>query len=184
MRLQDISFDKSLYLFELDNILFDKRDYLLQVYYLFGSFYEFSEGSVKANDMATFMKKIYEHHGEDSVFVSTKLMFGIDDKYEDNFNRLQANAQLPLKLMLLPEAEELLDNLSKLGKQIAILTKGNPVEQLNKLKFMDWGSIRGIESKLKIYFIDELEFKSFDPIEYIAEAYGLNKEDILFIDNC
>lgn len=184
MRFQDISLDKSLYLFELDNILFAKRDYLLQVYYLFGSFYEFSEGSVKANDIAEFMKKIYEHHGEDSVFAATKLMFSIDDKYEDNFNRLQANAQLPLKLMLFPEAEELLANLLNQGKQVAILTKGNPVEQLNKLKFMDWGSIHNIKNNLKVYFIDELEFKSFVPIDYIAEAYSLNSEDVLFVNEC
>lgn len=182
MKLKDIPFDRSLYLFELDDVLFSRRDYLLQVYYLFGSFYEFAEGTVKANDMAEFMKKVYDHHGEEAVFPAAKVLFGIDDKYESNLQRLQANAQLPLKL-LLPEAQaDLLLRLAEQNKQIAVLTKGNPVEQLNKLKFIDWGSADSIKHTLKVFFVDELEFKSFVPIDYIASEYSLPTEQIFIVD--
>lgn len=182
MRLSEVPFNKALYLFELDDVLFSKREYLLQVYYLFGSFYEFTEGTVTANDMAEFMKKVYDHHGEDAVFPATKMMYGIDDKYEANFQRLQANAQLPLKLIL-PEAQaELLVRLANQDKQIAVLTKGNPVEQLNKLKFLDWGSADSIKHSLKVFFVDELEFKSFVPIDYIASEFGLEKDQIFSVN--
>lgn len=182
MTLAEIPLDKSLYLFELDDVLFPKRDYLLQVYYLFGSFYEFTEGSFRASDMAEFMKKIYDHHGEEAVFPAAKVMFDIDEKYEENFHRLRANAQLPLKLLLGQPIAGLLIKLIEQKKQIAILTKGNPVEQLNKLKFLDWGAAESIKQALKVYFVDELEFKSFVPIDYIASEYSLNTEDILFVD--
>lgn len=182
MKLNDIPLDQSLYLFELDDVLFSRRDYLLQVYYLFGSFYEFTEGTVKANDIAEFMKKVYDHHGEDAVFPATKVLFDIDDKYEANLQRLQANAQLPLKLILPEERADLLLRLTDQNKQIAILTKGNPVEQLNKLKFIDWGSADSIKHTLKVFFVDELEFKSFVPIDYIASEYSLPKEQICIID--
>lgn len=182
MKLSEISFDKILYLFELDDVLFSRRDYLLQVYYLFGSFYEFTEGTAKASDMAEFMKKVYERHGEEAVFPAAKVMFGIDDKYEVNLQRLQANAQLPLKLIL-PEAQaDLLVRLVGDKKQVAVLTKGNPVEQLNKLKFLDWGKADSIKHLLKVFFVDELEFKSFVPIDYIASEYDLPKDQIVIVN--
>lgn len=182
MMLSDIPQDKSLFLFELDDVLFSKRDYLLQVYYLFGSFYEFTEASVQAAEMAEFMKKIYDHHGETAVFPATQLMFGIDEKYEDNLHRLKANAQLPLKLLIAESVAALLMKLMEDGKQIAILTKGNPVEQLNKLKFLDWGIADKVKDKLKVYFVDELEFKSFNPIDYIASEYDVEKDQIFIVD--
>ncbi|MFD2552958.1 HAD family hydrolase [Sphingobacterium tabacisoli] len=182
MKLSELSLDKSLYLFELDDVLFSKREYLLQVYYLFGSFYEFTEGSVKASEMAGFMKKVYDHHGETAVFPAIQTLYGIDSKYEDNFNRLIANAQIPLRLLIPHPVTELLLRLVEGQKQIAILTKGNPVEQLNKLRFIEWGESDKVKESLKVYFVDELEFKSFNPIDYIAEEYRLPKDQILIIN--
>lgn len=182
MALQ-ITLDKDLYLFELDDVLFARQDYILQVYYLFASFFEFTEGTVKANDMAQFMKKVYEHHGEDQVFVAIREIYGVDEKYHENFDRLQANAQLPLKLEIQQGVVETLKVLFEAKKQVAVLTKGNPVEQLNKLKFIEWGDLQQFKNDIKIYFIDELEFKSFDPIDYIANENNLAKEKILFLNS-
>ena len=177
-----ITYDKEMYLFDLDNIIFPKRDYLVQVYYLFGSFYEFTEGKATANEIAQFMSKIYDHHGEEHVFGATKIMFDIDDKYEENFNRLLANAQLPMKLEVIPHFNELLLNLTENNKKIAILTKGNPIEQLNKIRFIDWESINLKKESLKIYFVDELEFRSLDPIEFIATEHGMESNQINYIN--
>lgn len=35
--------DKQIVIFELDNVLYPEKDYLLQVYYLFAQFIEYSE---------------------------------------------------------------------------------------------------------------------------------------------
>jgi len=175
--------DKELYLFELDNVLFPKRDYMVQVFYLFGSFYEFTVGSYKANDIAQFMSKIYDIHGEEQVFSTTKIMFNIDDQYEENYNRLIANAQLLLKLEFTPQIKSILSELKSLNKKIAILTKGNPVEQLNKVKFLDWGLLDSLKESLKIYFIDELAFQSIQPLEFIAQEYEIPVEQIAYIDS-
>lgn len=176
------SYNKELYLFELDDVLFPKRDYLLQVYYLFASFYEFTEGNVKAQEVAQFMSKVYDIHGEEQVFLATQTMFGIDQKYEDNFNRLRANAQLPLKLELFEKSYSFLSELINKNKKIAILTKGNPIEQLNKLKFINWGNLDNVKSNFKIFFIDELEFRAINPLDFIAEEYNLKRENLFFID--
>ena len=175
-----IPLDKQVYLFELDDVLYPKKDYVLQIYYLFASFYEFTEGTITANELALFMKKVYDHHGESAVFLAAQQVFGIDEKYKENLDRLMANGQIPLRLEIYPQIENLIHNLLTNGKDIAILTKGNPVEQLNKLKFVSWGSVDSVKDTLKVYFVDELRFQNIDPIAYIAEVYNVGSTDIYY----
>lgn len=175
---EEISIEKKLYLFELDDVLFAKRDYFVQVYYLFSSFYAFTEGNIQTNEMAQFMAKIYDLHGADHVFTTTKTIFNIEDKYEDNYNRLIANAQLPLKLELLPSIRTLLSKLVQQKKHIAILTKGNPIEQLNKLKHLDMEELSSLRNTLKVYFSDELNYRGLNPIEYIAQEFNITSHEI------
>lgn len=177
-----IPLDKEVYAFELDDVLFPKQDYLLQVYYLFGSFYEFTEGTVQANELAQFMKKVYLYHGEDKVFDAAKELFGIDEKYRENLERLKANAQIPLKLELFEDKKELLRKLFDSEKSVAILTKGNPVEQLNKLKFFEWGELDNYKHLVRVYFVDELRHQEIDVIAYLAEEFNVSKESVLAIE--
>lgn len=180
--LGNINLEKCLFLFEIDNVLIQKRDYLVQVYYLFGSFYEYTEGTHTANTIAQFMTKIYDVHGEDAVFSATKTMFNIDEKYEINYNRLLANAQIPIKLDLRDSTKQLLNKLIKGKKNIAILTKGNPIEQLNKIKFINWGDLSDIKNILKIYFKDELDFRGIEPIEFISKEFEIDQSDVEYIN--
>lgn len=178
----EIALDKEVYAFELDDVLFPKQDYLLQVYYLFGSFYEFTEGTVTANDLAQFMKKVYLYHGEDKVFDAAKELFGIDEKYRENLERLKANAQIPLSLELFDNVKAKLKKLFEEGKTVVILTKGNPVEQLNKLKFIEWESLTAYKDRLKIYFVDELLHRKIEVIPYLAKEFTVLEDSVLIID--
>lgn len=180
--LNRIDTSKELYVFELDDVLFPRRDYVVQVYYLFGNFYEYTTGEAVGYKIAESMSKIYDIHGEDAVYSSTKLLFNIGDQFEENFKRLMANAQLPLKLELINETKALIEELLNHNIDIAILTKGNPIEQLNKLKFIDWQNLKQLESSTKIYFKDELDFRSVDPLEFIAEDFKIKSSDIEYID--
>lgn len=171
--IDKIPLDKDVYCFELDDVLYPKKDYLLQVYYLFANFIAFTEGLDSTQDMVEFMKKVYFHQSEDRVFPLTQETFGFDKKYRENFERLQVNAQLPLKLLLFEEVERLLLSLHHNRKKITILTKGNPVGQLNKLKHIDWGEFDNYKDSLKVYFIDELRFRNLEPIKYVAEDFGV-----------
>lgn len=177
-----VDLDKQLYLVELDDVLFPKRDYLIQVYYLFGSFLEFGGAAVKALDIAEYMKNVLDEEGEDAVLPRTMEKFNLDDSFYENYQRLKTNAQLPLPLELIPTTASLLLDLFQKKKKIAILTKGNPVEQLNKLKFLNWGDIDLFKSQLKVYFIDELVFRGFVPESFVAEDQAVDVTAIQLID--
>ncbi|WP_240894451.1 HAD family hydrolase [Parapedobacter sp. SGR-10] len=181
INIQAIPLDKEVYCFELDDVLYPKQDYLLQVYYLFAQFIEFTEGSPHASELTAFMKNTYLHQGEDAMFSLVQQTFGLDEKYKENLERLKVNAHLPLKLLLFKEVEDFLNLLFAKEKKITILTGGNPVEQLNKLKHVDWGTLESHKNSLRVYFIDELVYRNYEPIKFIANEFGIDTKEIHLI---
>lgn len=171
--------EKKVYVFELDDVLFPKKDYLLQVYYLFANFIEFTETFPPQADLVNFMKNHLENQGEESLFEHAQSTFGFDMKYKEHFERLHVNAVLPLKLNLFDHIVTLFAQLSAEGKGICVLTKGNPLEQLNKVKFVDWGEF---SNRVKIYFRDELAFRQINPTQFLAEEFAVDTAAIQFVD--
>lgn len=174
----NISFDKSVYVFEIDDVLYPKRDYLLQVYYLFSNFVEFTEGRPLAKEMVASMKKTFETAGEEAVLPQTIAHFELEETYRENFERLKTNAHLPLKLILKDNIKTLLLSLFEKEKKVGILTDGNPVEQLNKLKHVDWQELSKFLPSLKVFFIRELEFRNINPIDFLAGEYQASVDEI------
>ena len=176
--ISKIPLDKKLYLFEVDDVLFPKKDYLLQIYYLFAQFVEFSEGKPLAAEMVEFMKEIYMEQGEAAVYESTASKFLFSRDYKENFERLMVNGHLPLKLYLFNQTKLLFASLLERGAKIGILTEGNPLLQLNKVKHIDW---QGFDKNVKIYFVDELNFRNIEPFSYIASENQITESDLIFI---
>lgn len=176
---QDIDKDKKAVIFGLDDVLFPKRDYLLQVYYLFANLLEYTETVPPATDLTAFMKTAYEHHGETGLFDRAVDAFGIDQQYREKFDRLHGAAKLPLKLLLYQPMFNLMQELKDAGKQLFILTPGNPITQLNKLKHLEWN---GLDRSLKVYFEEELTAKQLHPLDFILQDNNLKAVDVVWID--
>jgi len=173
----EIDSSKKAFIFELDNVLFPEKDYLLQVYYLFASFLEYVEAFPPAPDLTAFLKKAYENNGPELLFDKAKEVFGFDEKYRENFKRLHQEAKLPLKLLLYKDALNLLQEIVVDRKDIFIVTGGDPLQQLNKIKQTEWN---GLEKYLRVYFTDEIAQKpSPDALLHILEKYSLKAEDVM-----
>ncbi|MBD1433877.1 HAD family hydrolase [Sphingobacterium sp. DN00404] len=175
------AFNKSVYVFEIDDVLYPKPEYLLQVYYLFSNFAEYTEGLPIAKDMVGFMKETLETIGEDEVLPKTIAYFGLHEGYRENFERLKANAHLPLKLILKEDIKRLLLSLFEKEKHVGILTDGNPIEQLNKLKHIDWQDLSRFLPSLKVFFIRELMFRNINPIDFLKEEYQVSADEISIV---
>lgn len=165
-------------IFELDDVIYPKRDYLLQVYYLFAQFLEYTETHPPASELVDFLKKSYEHHGEERLFDKAVEVFGIPGQYQSNFDRLHRQAQLPVELLLYVEIEELMQELTQAEKAIVVLADGEPLMQLNKLKHVRWN---GLDRVLRAYFEDELAQRGEQPIPYILNGLGLSEKEITYI---
>lgn len=174
---KDLKPYKKAFIFELDNVLYPERDYLLQVYYLFANLLEYTETVPPAADLTAFFKRAYEHHGPEGIFERAIDAFGIDEKYRENFNRIHVSAKLPLPLLLFNEVEKLLQELLANKKQVFILTKGNPLMQLNKIKQLDW---KELGKAVKVYFYDELVLSGHqEPLLHLLQENKLEIPDVL-----
>lgn len=56
--------EKEAYILELDDVLFPRQDYLLQVYYLFASLLEYTDAQLSAEEVVSFLKETYLAEGE------------------------------------------------------------------------------------------------------------------------
>lgn len=168
------------FIFGLDNVLYPEKDYLLQVYYLFSEFMEYTE-QLNAKDITEFMQLEYVHHGHVNIFEKTAAKFNISQKYLSNFELLHENARLPLKLLPFQKILSLLQEIVVERKAIYLLVTGTPLMQLNKIKQLEW---HGLEKYLKVYFSEEFEpLLSAKSVDFIVEQHKLNKEEILYIGN-
>lgn len=165
-------------IFELDDVIYPKRDYLLQVYYLFAQFLEYTETHPPATELVEFLKKSYEHHGEEGLFAKAMAVFGIPGDYETNFERLHHQAHLPVELLLYPEVETFMQQLREAGTPLLIFTPGEPLMQLNKLKHIKWN---GLDRVLRAYFEDELTQRGEEPLAYVLRELGIEASETVYV---
>src|SRR6185437_14302112 len=151
MKYSDIDSRKTAFIFELDNVIYPEKDYLYQVYYLFASYLAYTEllDAKKATDM---LINTYTTEGKEFVFDRLKEEFNIDEKYRQNLNNLLLTVKLPLKLLVYQNILNLLQEIVVDRKRLFIVTNGNPMQQLNKIKQTEWN---GLEPYLTCYFAEE-----------------------------
>ncbi|MFW0718816.1 HAD family hydrolase [Pedobacter sp. N23S346] len=177
MEISQLLKDKQAVIFELDNVLFPEKDYLLQVYYLFAQFIEYTEQK-EAQAILDFMRVELEQSGSEGLFEKTAGRFEIDHKYQHNFDLLHQNARLPLKLLLFQAMLNFLQELVVNRIKIFIVTAGNPEQQLNKIKQTEWN---GLEQYLTVYFADELKQQKAEIFQNILTSNHLSAEEALVI---
>jgi FMN phosphatase YigB (HAD superfamily) len=170
--------DYDAFFFELDNVLYPEKDYLLQVYYLFAQFIEYGE-QIDGQGIVQFMEKTYLEEGTDGIFEKTAIQFGLDSKYKVNFDLLQQNARLPLKLLLFAPVLKLMQEIIESGKKLFLLTEGDPLKQLNKIKQVEWN---GVEQHLVVYFAEELSSAGIsDALDQVLQYHQLDADKSLMI---
>ncbi|OCX51464.1 haloacid dehalogenase [Mucilaginibacter sp. PPCGB 2223] len=176
----DIDPRKKAFVFELDNVLYPEKDYLFQVYYLFGAFLEYKE-LLDGKVLTKLMTDTYQKEGSAHIFDVVKERFKISDEYRYNFDLLHITARLPLKLLLYKDMLTLLQDIVVDRKQIFILTNGNPEQQLNKIRQTEW---HGLEQYLTCYFADEIKPKPEpDALHHILKTHSLERRDVVMIGN-
>lgn len=166
------------FVFELDDVLYPVKDFHLQVYYLFASFMEYTE-QLNANDMLQFMKAHYEQHREKQLLDSTFAAFGIADKYRENFALLNKTATLPLRLLMFEPVLKFMQDLVVERKTIYLLVAGNPEQQLNKIRQIEWN---GLEQYIRVFFKEEITLNpDHDSLSKFMMAHKLSPEAVLIV---
>lgn len=170
--------NKKAFVLGLDNVLYPEKDYLLQVYYLFSEFMAYSE-QLDSKAVIALMQDEFAAHGAAAIFEKTAAEFNIPEKYATNFALLHQNARLPLKLLLFQQVLSFLQEVVVERKEIYLLVNGDPLQQINKIKQIEW---HGLEQYLKLYFTEEFEVEpSIKSLQFVIDQHHLNKEEMLMI---
>jgi phosphoglycolate phosphatase-like HAD superfamily hydrolase len=170
--------DKQAFVFEMDDVVYPEKDYLLQVYYLFAQFMEYGE-QMDAGKMIKSMQETYFADGANAVFEKTARLFNIPPQYKINFDMLLHSGRLPLKLLIFNKILEFMQEIVVERKQIFIFTNGQPAQQLNKIRQTEWN---GLENYLEVHFALESTAKpSAKGLQMIMERHKLKKADVLMI---
>ena len=180
MKYADIDSRKTAFIFELDNVIYPEKDYLYQVYYLFASYLEYTE-LLDAKKATELLINTYTTEGKEFVFDRLKEKLNIDEKYRQNLNNLLLTVKLPLKLLVYQNILNLLQEIIIDRKKLFIVTNGNPMQQLNKIKQTEW---HGLEPYLTCYFAEETIAKPEpDSIHLLIKEHNLQRRDLLMIEN-
>jgi hypothetical protein len=164
------------FVFNLDDVIYPERDFLLQVYYLFAQFMEYTE-QLDAPELLAFMKSEYEGGGKEGIFQRTAEKFGIGQQYASNFELLHRTARLPLKLLLFPALQEFMQDLLAKEKGLYLLVSGDAEGQLNKIRQVEWA---GMAAHLRVYFSEEISGSmDINPLEYFIEDQGLQRDQMI-----
>ncbi len=174
----DIDTKKKALLFEVDDVLFPEKDYLLQVYYLFAHLLEYTETEPTATELTAFLKTAYEQHGQAGLFDRAVDAFTIDAKYRVQFEHMHKTARLPARLLLYQAMLDVMREAHQHGKQLLVFTDGDPTIQLNKLRHVEWN---GLDQQVKVYFKAELRAKGYEPLDYLLVENGLQPADVVYI---
>lgn len=169
---------KKAFVFELDDVIYPEKDYLLQIYYLFAQFMEYGS-QMDAGAMVKSMQETYFSEGSDAVFEKTARLFNISAQYQVNFDMLLHSGRLPLKLLIFNKMLKFMQDIVVERKQLFIFTNGAPAKQLNKIKQIEWN---GLEDYLEVHFAMESAAKpSAKGLQLIMEKHKLKKTEVLLI---
>ncbi|WP_184542310.1 HAD family hydrolase [Mucilaginibacter sp. FT3.2] len=180
MKYKDIDKRKTAFILELDDVLFPAKDYIYQVYYLFANMLEYVE-LVDAQQTTKLMTDTYISEGADFVFDAVAQQFPVAEKYRDKFDNLFITAKLPLKLLLYQNMLTLIQDVVVDRKKLFIVTNGNVLQQVNKIKQVEWHKL---EPYLTCYFAEETAPKPEpDVLHLLMQEHSLQRRDILMIGN-
>jgi putative hydrolase of the HAD superfamily len=122
-------------IFDLDNVLYDERDYVFAAFRSIARFLSgrsrFSEDEIYAKLVCDFQKKgsMYPWLFNDAV-----ADFGLDQNLIEDILRLYATVDEPLSLFA--ESENTLLGLRRLGLKLALVTNGGVRVQRNKIRLL------------------------------------------------
>ena len=166
----------SLFVFDLDDTLYNEKDYLYSGYWNIAHYLAERFENTKAQEYYTFLREEFEHNGRNNLFDRLLLHFDLHVPIEillDILHNQQANIQLD------KDAAELLNLLLMKKKKVYILTNGNICQQKNKVKLLD---IAHIYPEIKVIYASQIMPKPLPlSLHLILELERIEGKDAIMI---
>lgn len=169
----------SLFIFDLDNTIYNEDDYLFLAYSEIAREFSHNVPGYSEKEFYEVLKKIYLSQGREKLFDKFLAEIGVETSFIPKCLDILRNFAPREKMIPYPVIKRVLLHIVGLGKPIYILTNGNPQQQKNKVSNIEWD---GLDRSLKFIFANELEPKpSPKGVLHILDLTGVDKKDTIMI---
>lgn len=170
--------DYSLVIFDLDNTLYDENIYLFRAYEEIAFYLSQKYAHVLEYEINHFLKNEFLKNGRESLLNKLFIAFDINDELK-NCLKIMRTVQFQQKITLTNRGKVLVEKAISQSKVI-ILTNGNPMQQKNKIKQIDWGNF---SKDIEVIYANEYEPKPSSKVfeDYISKSYNVQSEKVLMI---
>jgi HAD superfamily hydrolase (TIGR01549 family) len=181
MAIKSISdfYSYSLYIFDLDNTLYNEEEYLLGAYNAIAGEFSGKFTAIDADTLFRILVTSYGTNGRKRLFDSFLATIGLDESHLPECLRILRTYRPAKKIEPYKEILPVITILADQKKPVFVLTNGNPEQQRNKIGSIDW---EGKDRYIQFIFADEIEPKpSPAGIKYILSLSGAREDETLFI---
>jgi HAD superfamily hydrolase (TIGR01549 family) len=181
MAIKSISdlFNYSLFIFDLDNTLYNEEDYLFQAYMAIGDKFAGFLPDKDKDELYNILVDTYYKSGRDKLFDNFLERVGLARSYVADCLNILRTFKPGKPLMLFEELKELLRALEYQDKSIFILTNGNVEQQKNKIRYINWD---GLAERIRVVYAEDIEPKpSSAGVHYILKITGADISRTIFI---
>lgn len=169
----------SLFIFDLDNTIYNEEDYLFQAYSAICDRFAVMTPGHDKKMLFSLMMKIYRQEGRDKLFDKFLARTGIGESYLAECLKILRTFNPEKQIELFSKSEKILRFLIEKDKKIYVLTNGNPGQQKNKIRNLLWN---GLDEKIIFILANEIEPKpSPEGIRHIQKLTGTKKDKTVFI---
>ncbi len=180
MAIRSISefYSYSLYIFDLDNTIYNEADYLFQGYDAIAGYFSEIIKYPGKKELSEMLKRIYLEEGREKLFNKFLIRNGLDESYIKQCLAILRSFTAERDLEITAPVKKILNTLTGTGKKVCILTNGNVQQQKNKIRSIRWD---GLDKSISFVFAEEIEPKpSPAGIGHILQITGIPKHQAVF----
>jgi putative hydrolase of the HAD superfamily len=163
-------------LFDLDNTIYDERQYLYKAYEEIGVFCA-ANFNLQKQDVYLFLINHFEKIGRSRLFNSLSEEFKIPEHIIIQLLEILRTVNFNEKIQTFPYFLPLVRSLFSSGVKLGIITNGNVIQQMNKVKSIDF---KGLIEKFQIIYANDFSPKP-SPISYWKMKELINFKNCVYI---
>ncbi|MCU0461924.1 MAG: HAD family hydrolase [Bacteroidales bacterium] len=181
MAIKSISdlYNYSLFIFDLDNTIYNEEEYLLQAYMTIASKFAGILPDYDKDGLYKILTDLYLKEGREKLFDKFLETVGLDNTHMTDCLNILRSFKPEKSLEIYNPVFEILQSIVSKKKSIFILTNGNVDQQKNKIRNIKWN---GLEEHIRFVYADEIEPKPAPGgVFYILRITGTDKQETIFI---
>jgi phosphoglycolate phosphatase-like HAD superfamily hydrolase len=174
----EIASNYKVVVFDYDDTLVSEKEFLFFTYRQIAALV-YRSHKIPENEVFEYLKNEFELHGRDLLFNKLIRKYNLPITMLSDLLGLMRTAVISPALTLLPGMKSLLKRILEKDVKVYVLTNGNHLQQINKIRHTQW---EGLEKRISFVFADLHEPKP-SPVclQLIQKQTNTDCRDMVFI---